>query len=52
VGEDGSQYPNLPLTFEKYLVNNSLRNNLMQDSDVVFKMKGKKLFITDELEKF
>jgi hypothetical protein len=24
----------------------------MQDSDVVFKMKGKKLFITDELEKF
>ncbi len=30
----------------------SLRNNSLQDSNVVFKMKCKKLFITDELAKF
>jgi hypothetical protein len=30
----------------------SLKNNSLQDSNVVFKMKCKKLFITDELEKF
>ena len=29
-----------------------LRNNSLQDSNVVFKMKCKKLFITDELAKF